>query len=161
MRTRRTICLMETFRARIKKQWIMRCVDVPTAVVRALGGGQRIPVLARYLGETVETTVVPGGRGCGRITLRMDLLRPAGLDTGDEIEITLQPDTTSREPEVPADLGRALRFRPGAQAAWERQTPAMRRQVVLYLDRAKTEPTREKYVERAVESLLVRAARRK
>lgn len=152
---------METFTARIKKQWIMRCVDVPGSVVRALGGAQRIPVLARYLGETVETTVVPGGRGRGRITLRMDLLRPAGLDAGDELEISLDPDKASREPEVPLDFARALKFRPGAQSAWEQQTPAMRRQIVLYLDRAKTETTREKYVERAVESLLEREARRK
>ncbi len=152
--------MQTTFTARIKKAWIMRCVDVPPAVVRALGGAKRIPVLARYLGETVETTLTPGGQGCGRILLRMELLRPAGLDAGDEIEVSLTPDRVSREPELPADLARALRFRPGAQAAWAAQTPAMRRQVVLYLDRAKTEATREKYVERAVDSLLERAARR-
>lgn len=151
----------ETFTARIKKVWVMRCVDVPPAVVRALGGAARIPVLARYLGETVETTLTPGGGGCGRITLRMELLRPAGLDAGDALDVSLTPDRASREPETPADLGRALRFRPGAQAAWEAQTPAMRRQMVLYLDRAKSETTREKYVERVVESLLERVARRR
>ena len=152
---------METFTARIKKVWIMRCVDVPGPVVRALGGGPRIPVLARYLGQTVENTVVPGGRRRGRLTQHMDFLRPAGLDVGDEIEISLEPDPVSRGPEVPPDFARALKFRPGAQSAWEQQTPAMRRQVVLYLDRAKTEATREKYVERAVESLLERVARGK
>lgn len=147
---------MQTFTAPIKKVWIMRCVDVPAGIVRALGGGKRIPVLAHYLGQTLENTVVPGGRGQGRVTLHMDVLRPAGLDVGDVIEVSLEPDPASREPEIPADLERGLAFRPGARAAWERQTPAMRRQVVLYLERAKTEVTREKYVERAVESLLER-----
>ncbi|MBV9128305.1 MAG: YdeI/OmpD-associated family protein [Verrucomicrobia bacterium] len=155
---------METFTARIKKVWIMRCVDVPAAVMRRLGGdgigknksprkNARIPVLAHYLGQTLENTIVPGGRGLGRMTLHMKVLRPAGLDVGDTLEISLEPDRVSREPEVPPDLARALAVRSLARKGWERMTPAGRRQVVLYLDRAKTEATREKYVERFLERL--------
>jgi hypothetical protein len=144
---------MHTFQARICKNWIMRCVDVPEEIVQALGGGRGIPVLARYCGETTETTVVPGGGGKGRLILRMDILRPAGLETGDTVEVSLEPDHASREPELPPDFQRALRFRPEAAEAFQRAPVSMRRQLMLYLEAAKREETRAGRIERIIERL--------
>lgn len=147
---------MHTFTARIRKVWVMRCVDIPAGVYRALGGARSIPVIARYAGETTQTSVVPGGRGRGRLTLRMDVLRPAGLEAGDEVEVSLEPDPVSREPDVPADFQEALRFRPGAAAAFAQAPTGMRRQIMIYLEAAKREETRAGRIEKIIESLAER-----
>ena len=144
---------MPTFTATIRKVWVMRCADVPAGVLRALGGARTVPVLATYAGQTHETTVTPGGVGLGRVHLRAETLRAAGLEVGDILEITLEFDPTDREPELPADFARALARRPDAHAAFDRYTVADRRQTVLYLEKAKREETRERRVEQIIERL--------
>lgn len=152
---------MPSFTARIEKNWIMRCVIVPVAVMRALGGGRRISVVAEYAGEKVVTTVMPAGRGRGRLTVLMDILRPQGLDVGAKLTVTLTRATHSREPAVPADLQRALQFRSIAQAEFFNGPPSQRRWIVAYLDEAKRVETRHARIELVLERLAERAGKRK
>ncbi len=151
---------MPTFTARIEKHWIMRAVTVPAAVMRELGGGTRIPVVARYAGETVATTVMPAGRGRGRLTVLMDILRPAKLDAGDRIEVTLARSTDPREPVVPADLRHALQFRPRAREEFENGPPSQRRWIVRYIEETRSPETRQRHLELVLERLAERTARR-
>ena len=149
---------MATFTALISKQWIMRGVIVPPAVVKALGGwqtmgksGKGIPVIARYGGEVFSTTVTPGGGTKGWLTVRMGALRPLKLDAGDRLEVELSLSTEPREPVLPEDLRRALQNRPMAKAYFERVTPAARRYVVRNLDECKRPETRQNRIEYFVE----------
>lgn len=148
---------MPTFIARIEKNWIMRCVIAPASVVRALGGGTRIPVVARYAGETVATTLMPAGQGRGRLTVLMDILRPAGLDVGNRLEVELTRSTDPRDPVVPADLRRALQFRPAAREAFEQGPPSVRRWMVRYIEEARRAETRQGRIELILERLAERA----
>jgi hypothetical protein len=150
---------MTTFTARIEKNWIMRCVIVPAAMMRELGGGVRIPVIARYAGETVATTVMPAGRGRGRLVVLMDILRPAGLDVGGQLEVALRRSTDSHEPAVPAELQRALQFRAVAREAFERGPASVRRWMVRYFEEARRPETRQARVELILERLAERARR--
>ena len=50
-----------TFSTRIGNIGILRRVIVPPEIVKALGGATRIPVLARYAGETTRSTLAPAG----------------------------------------------------------------------------------------------------
>src|SRR5687768_3319003 len=106
-----------TFTARIGKIGVLRCVIVPPKIVTALGGGRRIPVVARYAGEVTESTLVPAGGGKRRLVLQMDVLRPAKLDAGDTLEIALTRAAGTHKRPLPPDLQRALQFRPAAAAA--------------------------------------------
>lgn len=148
---------MPTFAARIGKNWIMRCVIVPASVMRALGGGLRIPVVARYAGGKAATTVMPAGRGRGRLTVLMEILRPAGLDAGDRLEVELTRSMDPRDPVVPADLRRALQFRPAARATFDQGPPSMRRWMVRYIEDARRAETRQARVELILERLAERA----
>ncbi|MDB6167904.1 MAG: hypothetical protein JWM88_768 [Verrucomicrobia bacterium] len=151
---------MPTFTARIEKNWIMRCVIVPAPVMRGLGGGVRIPVVAEYAGEKVLTTVMPAGRGRGRLTVLSDLVRAAGLDFGDRIEVTLIRSNDPREPVVPPDLQRALQFRPAARGEFENGPASQRRWIVHYLDEARRAETRAARVDLVLERLTENARRR-
>ncbi|MFO1448782.1 MAG: YdeI/OmpD-associated family protein [Opitutaceae bacterium] len=149
---------MPAFTSLITKQWIMRGVTVPPAVVKELGGwqtmgkrGKGIPVIARYGGEVFSTTVTPGGGAKGWLTVRMEALRPLKLDAGDRLEVDLTLSTEPREPIVPEDLKRALQNRPMAKAYFDSVTPASRRYVVRALDECKRPETRQNRIEYFVE----------
>jgi uncharacterized protein YdeI (YjbR/CyaY-like superfamily) len=103
---------------------------------------------------------MPAGQGRGRLTVLMDILRPAGLDAGDRIEVTLTRSTDPREPAVPADLRQALQFRPQAKAEFDNGPPSQRRWVVRYVEETRSEETRQRHLELVLERLAERAHRR-
>src|SRR5688572_19063587 len=113
-----------TFKSRIGKIGILRSVIVPSEIVKALGGAMRIPVIARYGGEVTRSTLAPAGGAKRRLVLQMDVLRPALLDAGDRIEVSLEPAKKSHKQPLPPDLSRALQFRPTAAAELDRAPPS-------------------------------------
>jgi hypothetical protein len=142
-----------TFTARIGKIGILRSVIVPPKIVAALGSEARIPVVARYAGEITRSTIVPAGGAKRRLVLQMDVLRPAKLDAGDAIEISLERAATSHKEPLPMDVQRALQFRPTAIAELERASPSTWRMIIERLEQARTPETRQRRIEQAVERL--------
>ena len=149
-----------TFSARIGRTGILRSVVVPPAIVRALGGALRIPVIARYGGEVTRSTLAPAGGAKRRLVLQMAVLRPARLEAGDKIEISLEPATESHRQSLPSDLARALQFRPTAAAELERASPSTWRMIAERLEQSRTPETRQRRVEHIVERLAEMAADR-
>ena len=148
------------FTARIGRTGILRSVIVPAKVVQALGGSLRIPVLARYAGETTRSTLAPAGGLKRRLVLQMAVLRSAQLDAGDTIEIVLERATQSHKQPLPPDLARALQFRPTAAAELDRAAPSTWRMIVERLEQARAPETRQRRVEQIVERLAEMAATR-
>ena len=139
---------------------ILRSVIVPAKIVKALGGATRIPVLARYGGETTRSTLTPAGGARRRLVLRMDVLRPARLDVGDSIEISLEPARESHKLPLPPDVARALQFRPAAAAELDRAAPSTWRMILERLELARTPEIRQQRLESMVERLAEMAASR-
>src|SRR5215207_4951930 len=132
---------------------ILRSVIVPAKIVASLGDEARIPVIAHYAGEATRSTIVPAGGAKRRLVLQMDVLRPAKLDVGDRIEISLERATTSHKQPLPPDLQRALQFRPAATSELERSSPSTWRMIIERLEEARTPETRQRRIEQAVERL--------
>ncbi len=149
-----------TFRAEITKISVLRCVIVPPKVVAALGGALRIPVIAKYGGATTQSTLSPAGGNRRRLTLKLEVLKAAGLDAGDAVTIALSPDSNPRHVNFPPDLLRALQFRPTAAAALDRASPSTRRIVVELLEQSRTPETRQRRLERLIERLAENTADR-
>ena len=150
----------QTFTARIGRIGILRSVVVPSGIVKALGGAVRIPVLARYAGETTRSTLSPAGGAKRRLVLQMSVLRPAKLDTGDTIEVSLEAARESHKQPLPPDLARVLQFRPSAAAELDRAAPSTWRMIIERLEQARTPETRQRRVESIVERLAEMAAER-
>ena len=149
-----------TFSTRIGNIGILRRVIVPPEIVQALGGATRIPVLARYAGETTRSTLAPAGGGQRRLVLQMGVLRPAKLDVGDTIEISLQAATESHKQPLPPDLARALQFRPTAAAELDRAAPSTWRIIVERLEQTRTPDRRQQRIEHIVDRLAEMAVAR-
>jgi hypothetical protein len=150
----------QTFTTRIGRTGILRSVIVPSEIVKALGGAMRIPVIARYAGEITRSTLAPAGGPKRRLVLQMAVLRPAHLDAGDRIEVTLESARESHKQSLPPDLSRALQFRPNAAAELDRASPSTWRVIVERLEQARTPETRHRRIEHIVERLAEMAAAR-
>lgn len=154
-----------TFAARIQKIWILRCIDVPRDISKALQAvtgkdAKHIPVQGTIEGLRMENTLVPRGGGCYRLHVHSSIWRKLRIDAGATVEVTLAIDLEPRDPRLPPDLAAGLAFEPRALAAFNAETAAMRRQLVRFMDKAKQERTREKRVRQIAKLVLERAKRK-
>jgi hypothetical protein len=141
------------FSGKIYKVGIIRYVDVPADVSRAIGDGPHVAVRGEVEGVPVQTTLVSRGRGCYRMALHSDIRKKLRVDAGAFVEVALERDEESREPALPPALVLALRQSPKAQAEFRGMTTALRRQIVRYLTSVKQPSTLERRVGKFVRRL--------
>ena len=135
------------FATKIYKVGIIRFVDVPREISRALGSGSaHIPVQGGVEGVPLRTTMVPAGNGCHRLAIHGDIYRKLRIDAGAVVEISIELDEESREPVLPPALVNALKFSKVAAAEFRAMTTALRRQIVRYLTDVKSQATLERRV---------------
>jgi hypothetical protein len=142
------------FSGTVYKIGIIRYVDVPAEVSRAIGGGAvHVAVQGEVAGAPLRTTLVSRGRGCYRMAIHSDVRKKLKIDAGAYVEVALERDEEPREPVLPPALVLALRQAPKAQAEFRRMTTALRRQVVRYLTAVKQQATLERRVRKFVRRL--------
>jgi Domain of unknown function (DUF1905) len=71
------------FPARIHKIGILRAVDVPEGVSKALGSGPHLPVHGWIEGLPLKGTLVPRGGGCYRLHVHSRIWRKLRVDGHD------------------------------------------------------------------------------
>src|SRR5580700_4667070 len=129
----------ERFLATIYKIWMLRYVDVPEQVGRALKKeyadrgsaarkvqgerGKYIPVVAIVNGRSTRTTLVPAGGGRYRLQFNATLRKAARADVGEVVGVALALDREPRELPVPHDLQAGLRRRRILQREFEGLPP--------------------------------------
>jgi hypothetical protein len=153
------------FPAKIQKIWIMRCVDIPRDVSKAIraaaeGDLLHVPVHGWIEGLPYKSTLVPRGGGNYRLHVHSRIWRKLRIDAGAAVEVTLLVDTEPREAVLPPDLAAGLADEPRVLAIFNRLTVALRRQIVQYVENARQSGTREKRVRLVVRRMLERAAKR-
>lgn len=82
-----------------------------------------------------------------------NLLEKAQARIGDTVDVTIEPTDEWTEPEVPTDLRNALANSPKAKALWDDITPLARWDWVRWIRAVKTEETRQKHIEVALDKL--------
>lgn len=127
-------------------------LPVPPEVVAALGAGGRPAVVVTIDGGyTYRSTIgVMGGQSL--IPLSAEHRTAAGVAAGDSVEVTLEVDTLPRSVEVPDDLASAFE-EAGVRAAFETLSNSRQRALVDPVVQAKAPETRQRRIDKAVESL--------
>ena len=151
---------MVRLRAKLYRVSLVRWVDIPKRAVTTLAltpaENKGWNALLRFNGDLDRVTLLPGKRGRYKLAFKVELLRAAGVDAGDTVEFTLERDTASREPDLPGEMSRAFRTRPELRERWMKHTVAIRRQVVRYIEQAKSPEVRAKrcwvFLERLAET---------
>ena len=173
------------FAAKIQKIWIMRCIDVPKDISKAIAkevreskvltkddgesnsngneagaSAKHIPVHGWIEGLPFQNTLVPRGGGNYRFHIHSRIWRKLQIDAGAAVEVTMLLDTEPREAAVPPDLAAELANTPRALAAFNSITPALRRHIINWVDAAKQSRTRDKRIRLTVSRMQARAAKR-
>lgn len=156
---------MITVRAKLYKVSLVRWADVPKSAVDPLkltpaetkGAVKGWNALLLFNGDLDRVTLFPSRkRAHYKVAFKVELLKAAGVDAGDIVEFSLERDTASREPDLPEEMARVFRSRPELQSRWQGHSVAMRRQVVRYIEQAKSPEVRAKrcwiFLERLAET---------
>lgn len=127
-------------------------IEVPADVITALNKGKKPPVKVTVNGFTYQSTVAVMG-GAYMIPLSQERRAAAGVEAGEEIEVTLELDTEPRTVEVPDDLAAALAAKPGARQAFDKLSYSARKEHVRQVESAKAAETRTRRITSIVEKL--------
>ncbi len=126
-------------------------IAVPEELVLALGRGKRVPIAVTLGAHTYRTTVAPY-RGEYMIAVSAENRAAAGIEAGDEVNVTMEVDDAPREVEVPEDLADALAA-DGLSEAFAGLSFSKKRAHVLSVEDAKTPETRDKRIAKVVDAL--------
>ena len=127
-------------------------IDVPDAVIEALGGGRRIPVAVTINGYTYPSSIAFMG-GVAKIPVSAEVRGKTGVAAGDTITVTVEKDDAPRTVEVPDDLAAAFAAHPGTAEAFGALSYSAQRAHVEPIGQAKTPETRARRVEKVVAAL--------
>jgi hypothetical protein len=124
-------------------------IEVPPAVVEALGSSKKPAVTVTIGAHTYRSTIATMG---GRFMLPVSAANrsAAGVSAGDELEVSVELDTASREVTVPADFAEALGNNPTARTTFEGISYSNQRWHVLSTEGAKTAETRARRIEKSI-----------
>ena len=151
------------FHAQLYRVTQIRWVDLPRRAVARLklppaatkGAARGWNALLRFNGDLDRVTLLPGKPGHCKLAFKVELLRAAGVDAGDTVEFTLEPDAASREPELPEEMRKAFQARPQLAEVWAQESLALRRQLIRYIEQAKSPEVRARrcwvFIERLAE----------
>lgn len=120
--------------------------------VALLGSTRTPPVLVTIGGTTARLRVARmGGQNC--IGLSKEARARLGVDIGEQVRVTIAPDTAERTVEVPPELAAALDAEPGARKAFDELSYTRRKELARGVAEAKRPQTKERRVAAAVEEL--------
>lgn len=127
-------------------------IQVPAEIVAALGVGKRPPVRVTINGYTYRSTVAAYG-DVYMLPVAAEHREKAGIHAGEEVEVGLVLDNEPRTVEVPPDLAVALERDADAKAFFDKQSYSNKRRIVLPIEQAKTDETRQRRIEKAISNL--------
>jgi uncharacterized protein YdeI (YjbR/CyaY-like superfamily) len=115
-------------------------------------GAKRFLVVATVNGYKWRTSVTRM-RGEFLLGLNQEVRQGAGVQAGDEVDVTIELDAAPREVEVPEALATALAADPQASAAFEGMAFTHRKEYARWVAEAKREETQQRRVVQALEMI--------
>ena len=127
-------------------------IPVPAEVVAALGSSKKPAVRVTINHYTYRSSVAFMG-GVFMLPVSAEHRQGAGVNAGDEVEVTLELDTEAREVSVPADFAEVLDQDEAARRFFDSLSYSNKLRYVLSVEQAKTAETRQRRIEKAVSQL--------
>ena len=127
-------------------------IEVPDEIVEALGAGKRPPVRVKVNDFAYRNTIARMD-GVYMISLSAERRVAAGVAAGDEVDVELEVDTEPREVTVPPDFAAALEADAEAKRFFDSLSYSNQSRHVLSVEGAKTPETRQRRIDKALESL--------
>lgn len=126
-------------------------IQVPEEIIEALGAGKQ-PLVRVTIDQYTYRSAVAVMGGKYMISLSAAHRKAAGVEGGEQKDITLALDLEPRTVEIPDDLKEAL-VNADALDAYEKSAPSMKKEYVRQVVEAKAQETRERRIAKIVEKL--------
>lgn len=110
-------------------------------------------VKGKINGFPFQTALEPDGKGSHWFRVEEAILKAIHAIAGDAVTLEIEPTKERIEPEVPADLKKALMAAPKASDLWVDITPNARWDWIRWIRAVKTPETRKKHIEIALSKL--------
>jgi hypothetical protein len=127
-------------------------INVPEEIVEKLGAGKKPAVIVTVNDFTYRNTIAVMG-GKFMISLSSDIRKKTGINGGDKVTVELELDTKPREVILPPDFKEILDKNPKAKTFFETLSYSNKQKYVLPIDQAKTDETRTRRIEKAINDL--------
>lgn len=127
-------------------------VEVPFDVEKEFGS-KRPKVKALIEGIPYRGILTRMGTDCHILGIRKEIREQIGKTFGDEVTITVEPDTESRRIEIPNDLMKELKKDKEAKAFFDKLSYTHQKEYVNWIAEAKKEETRQNRIAKTIEML--------
>ena len=127
-------------------------MEVPFPVEQEFGS-KRPRVKAMIAGVPYRGILTRMGTDCHILGIRKEIREQIGKTFGDEVKITVEPDTEPRVIEIPAELKKAFKTEKEAKAFFDKLSYTHQREYVMWINEAKREETRANRIVKAIEML--------
>jgi hypothetical protein len=131
-------------------------LPIPFDVEAVFGTRARVPVRGTLNGCAFRNSLQPNGDGTHSMPVNRELRRSAAAGPDDLVEVVIERDEASREPEIPTELGEALAGEPEIEALFERLSVSHKQEFVEWINTAKKPETRCRRVDKTLEMLRAR-----
>ena len=127
-------------------------VDIPFDVEKEFGS-KKPKVKAMIEGSLYRGTLVRMGSESHMLIILKGIREQIGKDFGDEINVTLEPDTEPRVIEIPTDLLKELKKDKNAKAFFDKLAYTHQKEYVKWIEDAKRDETRQARVVKTIAML--------
>lgn len=141
-----------SFQAQVIPSGNATAVEIPAAVVAALGGGARPLIAVTINGHTWRSRVALMH---GRVLVGISAANRAasGVAEGEVVTVIVELDEAPRVVSAPPDLAAALEADPEARAAFDKLPYNLKRKEVAAIEEAKSAEIRQRRIARLVAGL--------
>jgi bacteriocin resistance YdeI/OmpD-like protein/uncharacterized protein DUF1905 len=127
-------------------------VEVPFDVEQAFGS-KKPKVKATIEGVPYRGTLVRMGTECHVLIILKGIREQIGKTFGDEVTISVEPDTEPRLIEIPPDLAKELKKDKEANAFFDKLSYTHQKEYVTWINEAKKQETRQNRILKTLEML--------
>ena len=127
-------------------------VEVPFDVEEAFGS-KRPKVKAMIEGIPYRSTLMRMGTECHSLGILKEIREQSGKTFGDEVTVTIEPDTEPRVIEIPKDLMKELKRDKEAKIFFDKLSYTHQKEYVRWVEEAKKEETRQNRIVKTIEML--------
>jgi len=144
---------MPTIRVKVLQTGKTACgIEIPATVVAGLGASRKPAVKATLNGYTYRSSLAMMS-GKFMLSVSADVRAHSGVKAGDTVDLQLVLDTEPREVAMPPDFTLALDRDLTAKRAFGQLSYSNQRRLVIAIEAAKAPATRERRIEKTVDSL--------
>jgi hypothetical protein len=126
-------------------------IQVPAEIIEQLGSSKR-PLVRVTIKQYTYRSAVAVMDGKFMVGVSAENRQAAGVQGGEEVDVTIELDLEPRTVALPNDLKTAL-TEAGALQAFENSAPSMRKEFVRQVEEAKAQETRDRRIAKIVEKL--------